>query len=154
MFTHLLTFLISQEQSWDWDPGSLAPDTLNHCILCGLIIGHSTYTDKYLPCVNTMLGAEARVVNKTDKVPVPMELIFPHELILTTHEFMSPNNKTEKLLLLLLFLLSWLSYCNTSQTVGVWWSKLRRYPKPLSSKTQQTLAATALVLDVEPCRWN
>lgn len=66
-----------------------------------------------------MLGAEARVVNKTDKVPVPMELIFPHELILTTHEFMSPNNKTEKLLLLLLFLLSWLSYCNTSQTVGV-----------------------------------
>lgn len=67
----------------------MAPDALNHCILCGLIIGHSPYSGKYLPCISTVLGAEVRAVNKTDKVPVPPGPIFPCELILSTHEFMS-----------------------------------------------------------------
>lgn len=82
----------------------LAPESvLLITALCGLIIGYSTYTDKYLRCVNTVLGAETRIVSKTDKVSVPMELIFLCELILIIHESMRPNNKTRKLLLLLLF---------------------------------------------------
>lgn len=105
MFTHLPTFPISQQQSWDF--GSRLSGS-RVCLLTtalhGLVIGHSAYIDKHLPCGNIVLDAEARIVNKTNKDPAFMEPIFQCELTLIIHESMSPNNKTGKALLLLPFL--------------------------------------------------
>lgn len=117
--------------------------------LSSLFTDYSTYIVECLPCVNTVLGAQTRIVSETDKAPARREPVFQCGLTLTIQESID-SNRTGKLLQSLLFPLPWLSHCNTSQTdLSVWWSVQRRHPKPLSNKAQKSLAAITSVPDLK-----
>ena len=65
IFTLFSTIPVTEQGSWDLDPRVCLLTTA----LSGVFTDQSNYIAKCLPSANIVLGAEARIVSKTDKAP-------------------------------------------------------------------------------------